>query len=279
MRAFRGVVPTMNALKSRWGASIGFVLLMSSVCAAQSNSKTEDIASRRSIAETGDPKQQYELGGDYYFGTHGVPKDRAEAFKWLRKAAENGDGETQRAVAFLFQNDGSVGSEREAIYWYMKSGAQRNFLAISNLYSYCVSGKLTQQDCSDVLKWLREIASSPGTQATKAPCDLGTMYEKGLGTYRSYPEAAQWYRTCANQGLWEGQMELGFLYADGKGVPKDLVLAYMWLNLAAASAPQNDFVSMANDIAKQRDALASTMTREQIAEAQRLSREWKPGKE
>jgi hypothetical protein len=105
------------------------------------------------------------------------------------------------------------------------------------------------------------------------------MYEKGLGTYRSYPEAAQWYRTCANQGLWEGQMELGFLYADGKGVPKDLVLAYMWLNLAAASAPQNDFVSMANDIAKQRDALASTMTREQIAEAQRLSREWKPGKE
>jgi hypothetical protein len=102
------------------------------------------------------------------------------------------------------------------------------------------------------------------------------MYEKGLGTYRSYPDAAQWYRKCANTGLWEGQMELGFLYADGKGVPKDSVLAYMWLNLSAASAPQNNLFS---DIAKQRDVLASTMTREQIAEAQRLSREWKPGKD
>jgi TPR repeat protein len=155
-------------LKSRRGALIVVVLLMSSVCAAQSNSKTEDIASTRGAAEAGDPKRQYELGSDYYFGTHGVPKDCGEAFKWLRKAGENGDGETQRAVAFIFQifqNDGSEGSEREAIYWYMQSGAQHNFLATSNLYSYCVSGRLTQQDCSDVLKWLRQLAGSTGTQA------------------------------------------------------------------------------------------------------------------
>jgi TPR repeat protein len=74
-------------------------------------------------------------------------------------------------------------------------------------------------------------------------------------------------------------MSLGDLYLDGKGVPKDLVLAYMWLNLAAAAAPQNALVSMGNDIAKQRDELAALMTREQVAEAQRLSREWKPHRE
>lgn len=139
------------------------------------------MARTRSAAEAGDPKRQYELGTDYYFGTHGVPKDHGEAFKWLRKAGENGDGETQRAVAFIFQNDGSEGSEREAIYWYMKSGAQRNFLATSNLYSYCVSGKLIQQDCSDVLKWLRELAGSTGTQTARASCDLGRCTKKGLG--------------------------------------------------------------------------------------------------
>ena len=70
-------------------------------------------------------------------------------------------------------------------------------------------------------------------------------------------------------------MGLGLLYAIGKGVPKDLVLAYMWLNLAAATAPQ--LASMADEIAKQRDALSGAMTREQIADAQRLSREWTPG--
>ena len=71
-------------------------------------------------------------------------------------------------------------------------------------------------------------------------------------------------------------MSLGDLYVDGKGVPKDLVLAHMWFNLAATAAPQNALVSMGNDIAKQRDALAALMTRDQVAEAGRLSREWRP---
>jgi hypothetical protein len=105
------------------------------------------------------------------------------------------------------------------------------------------------------------------------------LSEKGIGTYQNYSDAVQWYRKCANVGIWDGQMSLGFLYAQGKGVPKDLVLAYMWFNLAAASAPENDLIHMGGDIAKQRDVVAGMMTREQVAEAQRLSREWKPGKE
>jgi hypothetical protein len=36
---------------------------------------------------------------------------------------------------------------------------------------------------------------------------------------------------------------------------------------------------MRNGIAKQRDQIAAQMTQEQIAEAQRLSREWKPHRE
>ena len=255
------------------------VLFAVGLCAAQSASRPEDITTLRSAAEAGIPKQQYELGTNYYFGTHGVPKDRDEAFIWLRKAALNGDGEIQRAVGFIFPLDPSDGSEREAIYWYMKAGAQRNFLALSNLYSYCVSGKITQKDCSDVSKWLREVATSSDAQAPKAACDLGTLSEKGIGTYQNYSDAVQWYRKCANVGIWDGQMSLGFLYAQGKGVPKDLVLAYRWFNLAAASAPENDLIHMGGDIAKQRDVVAGMMTREQVAEAQRLSREWKPGKE
>ena len=58
------------------------------------------------------------------------------------------------------------------------------------------------------------------------------------------------------------------MYYKGEGAPKDLVAAYMWRNLASAQG---------NDIAKTaRDALEKDMTREQIAEAQRLAREWKP---
>jgi len=237
--------------------------------------ESQELADLRKAADAGDARKQYALGNKYYFGT-GVPKDHDEGMRWLRRAAEHGDAEIQRGVGFIYWLDGN---ERETIYWYQKSAAQGNFLATSNLFSYCLKGTITQKDCSDVANWLRAFAAKDDAQGAEARCHLGSMSEKGIGVYQNYPEAAQWYRKCASPGNWQGQMSLGDLYIEGKGVPKDLVLAYMWLNLAAATAPQNDLVSMGNNIAKQRDALATMMTPEQIAEAQRLSREWKPGKE
>jgi hypothetical protein len=62
------------------------------------------------------------------------------------------------------------------------------------------------------------------------------------------------------------------MYKDGKGVPQDYVRAYMWLNLSTASQP----AGFAEFSAKQRDEVASKMTPAQIAEAQKLAREWKP---
>ena len=61
---------------------------------------------------------------------------------------------------------------------------------------------------------------------------------------------------------------MGNRYNNGNGVAKDDVIAYMWYNLAAASGHEK--------AKRNRDILAKEMTRDQIAEAQRLSREWKP---
>jgi uncharacterized protein len=58
------------------------------------------------------------------------------------------------------------------------------------------------------------------------------------------------------------------MYAIGKGVPQDYVIAHMWLNLAAVDGDK--------DAAEGRDTLAAKMTPAQIAEAQKLAREWKP---
>jgi hypothetical protein len=56
------------------------------------------------------------------------------------------------------------------------------------------------------------------------------------------------------------------MYSNGEGVPEDDVLAYMWYNLAAAQGHE--------DSQARRDVIGQQMTREQIAEAQRMSREW-----
>ena len=65
------------------------------------------------------------------------------------------------------------------------------------------------------------------------------------------------------------------LYAQGEGAPQDNVSAHMWFNLAAARFPASD--TRNRDVAvKSRDVVAGKMTAEQIAEAQRRAREWKP---
>ena len=80
----------------------------------------------------------------------------------------------------------------------------------------------------------------------------------------------KWYRLAADQGFSAAQINLGHMYLDGYSVPKDYVSAYMWLNLAAAQ-----FGEIA---AKSRDEVEQLMTPTQIAEAQKLAREWKPTK-
>ena len=73
-----------------------------------------------------------------------------------------------------------------------------------------------------------------------------------------------------NRGTPPAQYNLSLKYAFGSGVPEDDVLAYMWANLAAAQSS----LSLYRDW---RDDIASELTRGQVAEAQRLSREWEPG--
>ena len=61
------------------------------------------------------------------------------------------------------------------------------------------------------------------------------------------------------------QYVLGVQYALGEGVPKDDVEAYKWLNLSAASGFKGASAS--------REEIAESMNPDQIAEAQKLSRE------
>jgi len=72
----------------------------------------------------------------------------------------------------------------------------------------------------------------------------------------------------AYQGNASAQWFFGSMYADGRDVPQDFVQAYMWFNLAAAQGFQA--------AVKDRDLIAQRMTPAQIAEAQKLAREWRP---
>ena len=85
-----------------------------------------------------------------------------------------------------------------------------------------------------------------------------------------YAAALKPLTECVKQGNAFAQYNLGLMYAHGLGVPKDDVKAYKWWNLAAAEGDAG---------AKKNQAIVERkMTPAQIAEAQKLSSEWKPTK-
>ena len=70
----------------------------------------------------------------------------------------------------------------------------------------------------------------------------------------------------AQMGASDALFELGMLYATGRDVATDLVVAHKWFNLAAARGNPS---ALAHRI-----ELAREMSVDQVAEAQRLAREW-----
>jgi TPR repeat protein len=193
----------------------------------------------KSLAEQGNAKAQFNLGLMYKKG-EGVPQDYTETMKWYRKAAEQDLADAQYNLGVMYHE-----------------------------------GEGVPQEYTEAMKWFQKAAEQ---EYAKAQYNLGVMYHEGEGVPQDYTETMKWSRKAAEQGLADAQYFLGVMYGKGQGVPQDNVLAYMWISLAASrfSASEGNKRGMA---AINSEVIASQMTPEEIAEAQRLAREWKPNKE
>ena len=128
-----------------------------------------------------------------------------------------------------------------------------------------VIGRGVPQDYQEAVRWFRKAAEQGDRDAQ---ANLGSLYLLGEGLTQDYTEALKWLHAAADQGHPLAQTKLGIMYEDGKGVPQDRVLAHMWFSLAAAQGSELAGAFL-TDLTKQ-------MPPAQIAEAQRLAREWKP---
>jgi len=113
--------------------------------------------------------------------------DYAEAAKFYRRAADNGDAVSLGALASLYKE-----------------------------------GKGVPQDYAEALKLYRKAAD---LGSISAQISVGVMYDFGYGVAQDYAEAVKWYRKVADQGDATGQFELGMMYELGHGVPRDLTEA------------------------------------------------------
>lgn len=255
------------------------------------------------LADQGDADAQYNLGVWYYH----VEQDYVNAAKWYRKAAHQGHASAQHDLGSLYTlGQGVLQSVAVAARWFRLAAEQEHPMGQYNLGASYYYGLGVPQDYYEAAKWFRKAADAG---IPMAQINLATMYAEGQGVPRDYAEAAYWSRLAAEKsvdsalriaGAFEtgafgdkvrvvpglsvdtyregvtnalaiAKRGLGYLYAEGLGVPRDYVQAFMWFQLAA---DQGD-----DEAAYNRDVLAARMTPAQIADAQRLAREWKPKSE
>ena len=190
------------------------------------------------------------------------------ALAGLKKLANDGDADAQYLLALLYGHSNSVVTKdyAESGRWLTKSALQGIALAQLLLGTMYADGRGVARDYSEAVRWYAKAALQDNADAQ---FNLGWMYYNGQGLTKDYVEAMRWYTKAALQDNADAQSNLGAMYSRGEGgVIRDMVTAYMWRNLAAAKG---------DEIAKTaRDALEKSMTPAQIAEAQKLSREWKP---
>jgi TPR repeat protein len=120
-----------------------------------------------------------------------------------------------------------------------------------------------RDDYATSLRLWRPLAEQGNAQAQS---NLGLIYDRGQGVPQDYRQAMKWYRKAADKGVTQAQFNLGVMYANGQGTQRNYVIAHMWFILAATSGDEEAQLLL--------PAQRGKMTPDQIAEAQRMAREW-----
>jgi TPR repeat protein len=101
-----------------------------------------------------------------------------------------------------------------------------------------------------------------------AQFNLAFAYAVGRGLAKDDAEAVKWYRRAAEQDFAQAQINLALSYALRQGVAKDYVESYKWTLLAASQGEKEAKETVT--------ILESNMSPEQIAEGQKVARDFKP---
>jgi len=84
----------------------------------------------------------------------------------------------------------------------------------------------------DYAKAYSEWKAAAEAGVAEAQFDLGVLYAQGRGVQRNLTEATKWYRKAAEQGNSEAEFALGQMYSLGWGVPRDEADALRWIQMA-----------------------------------------------
>jgi TPR repeat protein len=213
----------------------------------------------RKAAEAGNSRSQQILGVYYQYGLLGEP-DLKEAARWYRMSAEQGDPRGQTNLAYLYEGGEGVPEDLpQAIEWYKRAAAQYTDIAVGALGRIYTSGPIAFRNRAEGFRLLRQAAETDEA----AQHNLAREFEdRGVNDM-----AMRYFERAANNGQAFSQFRLSLGYEEGRGIAKDATLAYKWSVLAAT-------LSSEDPPRQRRDSLRQTLPPEAVARGQELADAW-----
>lgn len=159
LRTFRSPRPPAGPAPPRRGPGVGagpllLVLALLALLAPAAAAGGQLPPGLLERAEGGDAVAQNEVGSRYYAG-RGVPRDDAEAARWIRTAAEQGYAPAQYNLGLLhFRNRGVPGTDAEAARWYAAAARQGYAPAQAGLGYLHIYGAGVERDSVLAYMWL-----------------------------------------------------------------------------------------------------------------------------
>lgn len=188
---------------------------------------SEGISLFKSLAASGKPEAQYELGSLYSNGL-GVDKNLTEAFKWFKLSAEQGFYKAQHELGVSYLRGYGVKQKiSESMKWFQLAAEQGNpgsHYQIGYIYYYVKKDYLKAKN-------FFLFASEHGIAG--AEVHLGHMYANGIGVEQDYSLAFKWFERAAKKNNPTAQYRLAQLHLGGRGTVLDENKAEKWFTLSA----------------------------------------------
>lgn len=199
---------------------------------------SNDLAVLTSRAQSGAAEAQYQLALVYGAGRI-VPHDEVGSQRLMMKSAEQGYLPAKTMIGCTYLNNHTIGpvpKYADAERWLREAATQGDAEAQMWLgigYDREYFGHIDYQES---LKWMRKSAAQGLPDAQFA---LAQMHEDGHGVPKSDEDAANWYRRAADHfsdisGVFQAEVQLAYMYRDGR-LKANKVEAYKWSAIFGAT--------------------------------------------
>ena len=200
----------------------------------------------------------------------GVPQDYAAAASWYRKAADQGHADAQTNLGLMYDTGQGVPQDyAAAVSWYRKAADQGNVSAQYNLGLMYINGQGVPQDYAAAVSWYRKAADQGDADAQY---NLGVMYDQAGACRRTMRRRRRGIAKPPTRAMPPPRTTSASCTSTARACRRTMCKRICGSTLRRLTSQKED----RDKAVKNRDRVAAKMTPAQIAEAQKLAREWKP---